>query len=163
MTCKICIPRRHRILEGQPSPLVCHRDTNEHKPFFGKAHPEEFQLVVVRDLVPTVICKFPREVLEVVGTAAANGRLFPSAITGKRNGFTLRRHVLGRRLIVIVDLNALCDELISSHMAASAATGTTQKNAPRQPINAPRKLPAGAAITVASAFPPLTIASARGT
>jgi hypothetical protein len=44
-----------------------------------------------------------------------------------------------------------------------AATGTTAKKAPRQPTIAPRKLPSGAATTVASALPPLTIASARGT
>ena len=52
-----------------------------------------------------------------------------------------------------------------SHSQASAitATGTTQKNAPRQPIRPPRKLPSGAAITVARALPPLTMAKARGT
>lgn len=46
---------------------------------------------------------------------------------------------------------------------AITATGTTQKNAHPQPTMAPRKLPNGAAKAVASAFPPFTITSARGT
>ncbi|EDS99612.1 hypothetical protein BamIOP4010DRAFT_6871 [Burkholderia ambifaria IOP40-10] len=53
--------------------------------------------------------------------------------------------------------------LASFQPNAIAATGTTQKNAHRQPTMPPRKLPSGAATTVASALPPLTIASARGT
>ena len=61
-------------------------------------------------------------------------------------------------------LRGLIDgRLSSSHSTATTATGTTQKNAPRQPIKPPRKLPNGAAITVASALPPLTMAKARGT
>ena len=59
----------------------------------------------------------------------------------------------------------LCDfiagRLNRSQAEAITATGITHKNAPRQPINAPRKLPSGAAITVARALPPLTIAMAR--
>ena len=51
--------------------------------------------------------------------------------------------------------------LIKSQMLAATATGITHKKAPRQPIKAPRKLPSGAAITVASALPPLTTAMAR--
>ena len=82
--------------------------------------------------------------------------IIPSA-TGNR---VIRR----RALPLPAWRSALKDgRLISSHTAASAATGTTQKNAPRQPINEPRKLPAGAAMTVASALPPLTMASARDT
>ncbi|MNI24828.1 hypothetical protein D3C73_784610 [compost metagenome] len=50
-----------------------------------------------------------------------------------------------------------------NHAAAMTATGTMQKNAPRQPINEPTKLPSGAAITVARALPPLTMAMARVT
>ncbi|MCP3064181.1 hypothetical protein LXT21_35955 [Myxococcus sp. K38C18041901] len=41
--------------------------------------------------------------------------------------------------------------------------GTTAKNAPRQPMDCPRKLPSGAAMVVASALPPFNRASARGT
>ena len=48
-------------------------------------------------------------------------------------------------------------------MGSGQATGTTQKNAPRQPMYCPRKLPMGAAIVVARALPPLSTASARGT
>jgi hypothetical protein len=44
-----------------------------------------------------------------------------------------------------------------------AATGTTAKKAPRHPTIEPKKLPSGAAITVASALPPFTIARAFGT
>ncbi|MNV69931.1 hypothetical protein D3C71_1628660 [compost metagenome] len=59
----------------------------------------------------------------------------------------------------------LCDfiggRLNNSHTQATIATGMTHKNAPRQPISAPRKLPNGAAMTVAKALPPLTIAIAR--
>jgi hypothetical protein len=44
-----------------------------------------------------------------------------------------------------------------------AASGTTQKKAPRHPMIEPRKLPAGAATAVASALPPCTTAIARGT
>ncbi|MNF98325.1 hypothetical protein D3C84_811810 [compost metagenome] len=51
----------------------------------------------------------------------------------------------------------------SNQTRAMAATGTMQKNAPRQPMIAPRKLPSGAATTVAKALPPLTMASACGT
>ncbi|MNP16665.1 hypothetical protein D3C76_1090710 [compost metagenome] len=51
----------------------------------------------------------------------------------------------------------------SSQTRAMAATGTMQKNAPRQPMIDPRKLPSGAATTVAKALPPLTMASACGT
>ncbi|MNL64986.1 hypothetical protein D3C87_1892640 [compost metagenome] len=61
----------------------------------------------------------------------------------------------------------LCDfiagRLNDSQTPATIATGMTHKNAPRQPIKAPRKLPNGAAITVAKALPPLTIAMARVT
>ena len=53
--------------------------------------------------------------------------------------------------------------LTSFQPNAIAATGTTQKNAQRHPTIPPRKLPSGAATTVASALPPFTIASARGT
>lgn len=41
--------------------------------------------------------------------------------------------------------------------------GTIQKKAPRQPIIEPKKLPNGAAIVVASAFPPFNKPSALGT
>jgi hypothetical protein len=51
------------------------------------------------------------------------------------------------------------------HCQASAIsdTGTRHRKAPRQPITVPRYAPIGAATTVASALPPLTMASARGT
>ena len=51
--------------------------------------------------------------------------------------------------------------LASSHAQATTAMGSSDRNAPRQPIRAPRKLPRGAATTVASALPPLTTAMAR--
>jgi SRSO17 transposase len=54
-------------------------------------------------------------------------------------------------------------KLINCQSKTIAAMGTTQKNAQRQPIGPPRKLPMGAAITVASALPPLKTAKARGT
>ncbi len=53
--------------------------------------------------------------------------------------------------------------MTSFQASAMAATGTRQKKAPRQPITPPRKLPSGAATTVARAFPPFRMASARGT
>ena len=84
-----------------------------------------------------------------------------TAIMPKATG----QRVINRKALPLLPRpSALKDgRLISSQTAASAATGTTQKNAPRQPISEPRKLPAGAAMTVASAFPPLTMASARDT
>src|SRR3954471_13418204 len=53
--------------------------------------------------------------------------------------------------------------LIHCQAKASTATGTRQKNAARQPMAAPRKLPSGAAKNVARALPPLKTARARGT
>ncbi|MNE70443.1 hypothetical protein D3C80_1662340 [compost metagenome] len=53
--------------------------------------------------------------------------------------------------------------LASCHRNAIAATGTTVKKAPRQPMIDPRNAPSGGATTVASALPLLKIASARGT
>lgn len=53
--------------------------------------------------------------------------------------------------------------LIHCQAKAMSATGTRQKNAPRQPMAEPRYAPSGAATTVASALPPLKTASARGT
>src|SRR6266436_4305436 len=53
--------------------------------------------------------------------------------------------------------------LTNCHTKVTAAKGTTQKNAPRHPTYAPRKLPRGAATVVASALPPFSTASARGT
>jgi hypothetical protein len=50
-----------------------------------------------------------------------------------------------------------------SHTKVIAASGTTLKKTPRQPIYCPRKLPSGAAIVAASALPPLRIARPRGT
>lgn len=50
-----------------------------------------------------------------------------------------------------------------SQANVAAATGTTQKKAPRQPMYCPRKLPSGAATVVARALPPLRMASPRGT
>src|SRR4051812_41518301 len=52
---------------------------------------------------------------------------------------------------------------IHFQMRTTIATGTTEKNAQRQPTMAPRKLPSGAASTDASALPPFKIARARGT
>ena len=54
-------------------------------------------------------------------------------------------------------------KLIHCQIKATTATGTIQKKAPCQPITDPKKLPNGAAITVAIALPPLNIAKARGT
>ena len=53
--------------------------------------------------------------------------------------------------------------LTNSQASVMAASGTTAKKAPRQPIYWPRKLPNGAAIVTASALPPLSRPSARGT
>ncbi|MNE38219.1 hypothetical protein D3C80_1321100 [compost metagenome] len=72
---------------------------------------------------------------------------------------------ISRNTLPLLSLRScfIAGRLSSSHRAARVATGTTQKNAPRQPISAPTKLPSGAAITVARALPPLTMARARGT
>jgi|GEM_PF-5816106 len=48
-------------------------------------------------------------------------------------------------------------------MPAAMATGTRQKKVPRHPITDPRKLPSGAATTVARALPLLKMARALGT
>src|SRR5207302_9845060 len=53
--------------------------------------------------------------------------------------------------------------LAYSQPSVSAASGTTQKKAPRQPTYCPRKLPNGAATVVASALPPFNVPNARGT
>ena len=91
-------------------PLVGCRNTEVDEPLFRKAHAEELQLIVVRDLIPSVIRKTPGEVLEVVCTAAANGWLLPSTTTWKRSGFTRHRHVLWRWFIVVVDHDPLMSE-----------------------------------------------------
>ncbi len=83
-------------------PLVGHRDTNVDEPFFGKAHTEELKLIVVRNLNPPVI----REP-QVVCTTAATGWLLPSTTTRRRSSFIRRWYVLGRRLVVIVNLYPL--------------------------------------------------------
>ncbi|MCY1533124.1 hypothetical protein D9M68_684360 [compost metagenome] len=60
---------------------------------------------------------------------------------------------------------AACMDGSAFHCQASAtrAIGTRQRKAPRQPMKVPSQAPSGAATTVASALPPLTRASARGT
>ncbi len=88
-------------------PLVGHRDTDVDEPFFGKAHTEELKLIVVRNLNPPVIHEPPDKVLEVVCTTAANGWLLPSTTTQGRSSFIRRWYVLGRRLVVVVNLYPL--------------------------------------------------------
>src|SRR6187399_3270815 len=91
-----------------------------------------------------------------------NSRLtatMPSVMAGRSNN-------LKTSSVVLDDFRwctGMCGRLAHCQASAAAAIGTVQKNAHRQPTMVPRKLPTGAAMTVAKALPPFTMANARGT
>jgi hypothetical protein len=91
--------------------LVCHGNADVDKPLLREAHPEELELVVVGYLVPPVIDKSSGAVLDIIGTTGAMCRLLPRAIDRRRRIFALR-HVLRRRIVVIVDFDPLLPELL---------------------------------------------------
>src|SRR6478736_1490538 len=88
----------------------------------------------------------------------------PHAAMPQATGRLLNAAKIARTLPASRGLSTVMDgRLNHCHARATAASGTRQKKAARQPMTAPSQLPRGAARTVARALPPLKIARARGT
>ena len=70
-----------------------------------------------------------------------------------------RRNILDTET---ASIGGIVGRTTSCQTSAASPTGTVTRKAPRHPISSPRKLPSGAAMTIANAVPPWSKAMALG-